>query len=335
MDLSSLYSIRTFATKWVDNAPPRRLDMIVLCANTINPGSESKRMTVDNIDEEWQVNYLANYHLLSILSPALRAQPPDRDVRVIFSTCPSYMGAKLDFNTLEERVTTAAATAKDPRQNNRKTTTTTTTATEQENLYASSKLALMIFAKSFHSHLASYKRPDKYPPNVRVLMVDPGLCRTPGTRRWLTRGSLLGLFIYVLTWPMWWLILKSSQQGAQSFLMAVMDARFSGLADVDGSAERAAGIGGGKVIKECRERGVLRDEILDDGVGKSLWEISGKLVEKKEKEGAVRRALEKKEKEKEIEEQEKRKKENQSGDTGVSSGNKQRTPGSRRSKKGQ
>ena len=37
VDLSSLHSIRKFATKWVDNAPPRRLDMIILCANTFTP----------------------------------------------------------------------------------------------------------------------------------------------------------------------------------------------------------------------------------------------------------------------------------------------------------
>ena len=30
VDLSSLHSIRQFATKWIDNAPPRRLDMLIL-----------------------------------------------------------------------------------------------------------------------------------------------------------------------------------------------------------------------------------------------------------------------------------------------------------------
>jgi len=34
VDLSSLHSVRQFATKWIDNAPPRRLDMVVLCANS-------------------------------------------------------------------------------------------------------------------------------------------------------------------------------------------------------------------------------------------------------------------------------------------------------------
>lgn len=43
VDLSSLYSIRQFATKWIDNAPPRRLDMIVLCAATLTPPWEAAR----------------------------------------------------------------------------------------------------------------------------------------------------------------------------------------------------------------------------------------------------------------------------------------------------
>ncbi|KAJ5042364.1 uncharacterized protein L3040_004913 [Drepanopeziza brunnea f. sp. 'multigermtubi'] len=91
VDLSSLYSIRKFATKWIDNAPPRRLDMIILCAATLTPPGKSRILTDEGLEETWAVNYLANFHLLSILSPAIRSQPPDRDVRIIFANCSSYM----------------------------------------------------------------------------------------------------------------------------------------------------------------------------------------------------------------------------------------------------
>ncbi len=91
VDLSSLHSIRQFATKWIDNAPARRLDMIILCAATLTAPGKPRAVTREGLEESWMVNYLANFHLLSILSPAIRAQPPDRDVRIIFTICSSYI----------------------------------------------------------------------------------------------------------------------------------------------------------------------------------------------------------------------------------------------------
>ncbi|EYE95756.1 putative oxidoreductase [Aspergillus ruber CBS 135680] len=301
VDLSSLYSIRTFATKWIDNAPPRRLDMLILCANTVVPSKGERKITVDALDEEWQVNYLANFHLLSILSPALRAQPAHRDVRVIFTTCPSYIGAEFDLRkaVIEDK----------PAKPNKKPKTVTAAKKKDNGLFALSKLSLMIFAQSFQAHLNTYKRPDGQPPCTRVITVDPGFSRTPGTRRWLTGGSLWGLLLYLLTWPLWWLILKSPQQGAQSILYAAMEARY-------GKDQ------GGWMIKECREVDFSRKDVKDEQRAKELWEFSEKQIELREKEGAVLRAIEKKERE----EEEKRKAE----DKGAA---KDPTPGSRRSRK--
>ncbi|OJD17596.1 hypothetical protein ACJ73_08786 [Blastomyces percursus] len=351
VDLASLYSIRTFATKWIDNAPPRRLDMVILCANVIKPSRSNPRTTIDCLDEEWQVNYLANYHLLSILSPALRAQPADRDVRVIFGTCSSYIGAKLDFQTLKDRSmrTAHAIPAPDkpearisrpahkPAQTSPHKTARNTKA-DQSSMYASSKLALMIFAKSFQSHLSAYERPDKQPCNTRVLIVDPGFSRTPGTRRWITGASLLGLLIYLITWPIWWLILKSPQQGSQSFLTAAMDVVFGAPAANIGGPGVGFGVSGGKLIKECKEWDILRKEVMDEKIGKELWEFSSRQIEQRETEGAILRALEKKEREAlEAERQ------NADASSGVDAagetgsdpgkGHKQQTPGSRRSRK--
>ncbi|GLI74325.1 hypothetical protein PoHVEF18_002562 [Penicillium ochrochloron] len=294
VDLSSLHSIRTFATKWIDNNPPRRLDAVVLCGGVAVPSSARKN-TIDGIDEEWQVNYLANFHLLSILSPALRVQPAHRDVRVVFATCSSYIGAKFDLDIVK-------------RGNNTKTTTP---PPSKKGIYALSKLSLMTFAHSFQRHLNAYARPDGLPPCTRVLVVDPGLSRTPGTRRWLTGGSLWGLLVYLITWPLWCLILKSPQQGAQSILYALMEENYS----------RGEG---GWMIKECREVDCARRDVRDEDLGKRLWEFSEKQIEEAEKESAVRRAVEKKEKE--VQEEKKVRKETASG--------KEKSAGSRRSRKG-
>lgn len=236
--------------------------MVILCADTFTPRYGKKGLTThEGLEPTWGVNYLANFHLLSILSPALRAQPADRDVRIIFSTCASYLGG--DLTSLQD--------TRAPLPPGRE--------------YATSKLATMVFARAFQAHLDAYARPDKQPNNVRVMLVDPGFARTPGMRRWLTMGSLWGLGLYLLMWPFWWLVLKSPVQGAQSFLRAAME------------AELGRGVGG-RFVKECREGEVMRVEVGDEGVAKRLWEFSERQVEALEKEGAVKRAGAKKKEEK-------------------------------------
>ncbi|KAI5291623.1 hypothetical protein KEM54_002723 [Ascosphaera aggregata] len=370
-DLASLYSVRKFATKWIDNKPVRRLDMVVLCGNVVNPRKEPK-WTIDGLNEEWQINYLANYHLLGILSPALRAQPPDRDVRIVFASCSSYIGGTLDFKTLDSRTmpkrlastkttlpndnvpasSTPQSTKVTPKSeaSKKKKQKPTAKSTFQpytvkprvSNMYSTSKLALMIFAHAFQQHLTSFDRPDKHVNNAQVLLVDPGFTRTPGMRRYLTGGSLWALLLYLITWPICWLVLKDPIQGSQSILMACMDDAFSAEAiHAAGAAEKMGmtreqieaqpfkpgqGVSGRKMIKECRERDIARKEIGDLDISKQLWEYSQKQIEEKEKEAAILRALEKKERElREAEEKAKAHHE--------PVGPKEKTPGSRRSKK--
>jgi NAD(P)-dependent dehydrogenase (short-subunit alcohol dehydrogenase family) len=263
VDLASLHSIRKFATKWIDNAPPRRLDMIILCAATMTPPGMKRTETDEGVESTFMVNYLANFHLLGILSPAIRAQPIDRDVRVIMATCSSYIGSP----PLNEPKTALERKAWSPQK-----------------AYARSKLALLTFGKAFQKHLDAYKRPDDLPPNAKVVFVDPGLTRTPGTRRWLTRGTLWGLLLYLASYLLGWLLLKSPGQGAQSVLYAAM--------------EPSLGRGrGGRLVKECMEVDFARKDVDDEAVAKTLWEWSDKLVETVEKAQALRRARRKREEE--------------------------------------
>jgi NAD(P)-dependent dehydrogenase (short-subunit alcohol dehydrogenase family) len=315
VDLESLHSIRTFATKWIDNAPPRRLDMLVLCANTLTPSSKGLQSTSEGVELNWQVNYLANFHFLSIMSPALRAQPPDRDVRVLFGNCSSYMGGDLLQITQQAQSMSKAANAK-PKKSPA-TEAVAPTKFSPGNAYATSKLALVTFGIAFQKHLVTYKRPDGFPSNIKVLFVDPGYCRTPGMRRWLTGGSLLGLLAYLVTYPVWWLILKSPDMGAQSFLYAAMEEKFS----------RAEG---GVLVKECKQRDYIRKDVLDESKQKMLWEYSEQMVQEAEKRGATDRAKTKKEQEEKKEEAEAAEELKNYKDN---VGKKEKKDGSRRSKK--
>ncbi|KAK7534684.1 hypothetical protein IWX49DRAFT_294646 [Phyllosticta citricarpa] len=276
VDLGSLHSIRKFATKWIDNVPARRLDMIIFCANTFTPKGAEVKVTEDGLEESWGVNYLANFHLLSILSPALRSQPPDRDIRILFSTCSNYMGGQLpDFKQHVEEDKKAG------KNKTKKGQAKETLAFEASSADATSKLALMTFASAFQKHLSSWKRPDQFPMSARVFTIDPGFTRTPGMRRYLTFGSLWGLVLYLISWPLWWLVLKSPEQGAQTYLWAAMD-------------DRLGRESGGKFLKECREIKYMRSEIEDEQVQQGLWKASEKTVEELETRGALKRATEKK-----------------------------------------
>lgn len=283
VDLASLHSIRQFATKWIDNSPVRRLDMVILCANTLTPPGSKLQSTAEGIEVNWQINYLANFHLLSILSPALKAQPADRDVRILFGTCSSYMGGDMSH------ITEPTSDSK-PKQAAESSTQEDPAKFSPSSAYATSKLALTTFALAFQKHLSAHDRPDKTPMNSKVLLIDPGLCRTPGTRRWLTRGSLLGLLIYLLFYPLLWLVLKSPDMGAQNFLFAAMEEKF------------ARGEGGW-FVKEVKERGFLRREVQDEGVQGGLWGYSERVVEEGEKRGREVRTREKKVREEKEEEE--------------------------------
>ncbi|KOS20427.1 putative oxidoreductase [Escovopsis weberi] len=273
VDLADLHSIRKFATKWIDNSPPRRLDMIVLCAATLTAPGTRRQVTAEGIEETWMVNFLANFHLLGILSPAIKAQPIDRDVRIIMTTCSSYIGSpslKQGLGNAEEDAWTPGSA------------------------YARSKLALNVFGQAFQKHLDSYKRPDEFPMNAKVVLVDPGLSRTPGMRRWLTRGSLLGLALYLCFYAVPWFLLKSPNRAAQSILHAAMD----------GNLGRGSG---GRLVKECREVDYARQEVKDDEVAKKLWEESDALIERTETAMAKKRAANKAKED--LEDEEKKKKE--------------------------
>ncbi|KAK6210441.1 hypothetical protein LQW54_006187 [Pestalotiopsis sp. IQ-011] len=268
VDLSSLHSIRQFATKWIDNAPPRRLDLIILCAATLTPPGGKRIETEEGIEETWMVNYLANFHLLGILSPAIRAQPFDRDVRIIIPTCSTYISAPPLGSALDKK-SWSPGTA-----------------------YARSKLAMMVFGQAYQKHLDAYKRPDGLPMTARILFVDPGFARTPGMRRWITRGSIWGLFLYLVGYCVPWLLLKSAEMGAQVLLFAALEP----------SLVRGPG---GKLLKECIEVDFARKDVKDEEMAEELWKSSDKLIEKTEKEQAALRAIEKKAKEMKEEEDKK------------------------------
>lgn len=257
-DLSSLYSVRKFATKWLDNTPARRLDGVLCLAGESLPMKKLRTNSVDGVEIQMAVNYLGHYHLLTLLEPALRVQPPDRDVRVLVSSCMSQNLGQVQMNDLlwEDR---------------------NYPVNQPWKVFGTSKLMLNMFAKEFQRRLESYERPDKQPCGVRVNVVNPGLVRTPGMRRFLSMGSVWGLLFYLLLYPLFWVFLKSCEQGMQSFLFAI-------------NSPNVFSIKGGNYIKECTVlQSESRRELADDLLQKKVFEQTKAAVDRLEKTSALER----------------------------------------------
>lgn len=262
MDLGSLHSVRQFATKWLDNKPPRRLDMIICCAGeALPPGAARSATAVDGVESQLQINYLAHYHLLTLLSPALRVQPPDRDVRVVLTTCVASVMGDMNLNDLEFK--TRGYPARRPWL-----------------VFGASKLLLSMFVYEFQRRLNEYKRPDNAQNNVRVIIVDPGLTRTASFRRFASFGTIIGLLLYLVMWPIWWLVLKSPFNGAQTHLFAAMGPDFEETLEV-------------QYTSQCKIRSPPpRSELHDEALQKEAFDLTEKMIKAVETRSAVARKRE-------------------------------------------
>lgn len=257
-DLSSLYSVRKFATKWLDSTPARRLDGVLCLAGESLPMQKLRTNSVDGVEIQMAVNYLGHFQLLTLLEPALRVQPPDRDVRVLVSSCLSETVGDVQMTDLlwEERSYPANRPWK---------------------VFGTSKLLLHMFAKELQRRLEAHERPDKQPCGVRVNVVNPGLVRSPGLRRFVSMGSVWGLLAYLVLYPLFWIFLKSCEQGMQSYLFAMNSPNvFSGK--------------GGTYIKECTVVGDgARRELGDELLQGKVFEQTQRTIARLEKTSAIER----------------------------------------------
>lgn len=261
-DLSSLYSVRKFATKWLDNRAPRRLDGIICLASERVPPGKQREASAEGVEKQIAVNYLGHYHLLTLLIPAIKSQPIDRDVRIVLSTCSTQALGAVDSN--------------DPLWENK-----LYPSGSPWKVYGSSKLMLHMFAKEFQRRLDSEHEKKKNASDVvnriRVNVVNPGIVRTPSLRRFISFGSIFGILLYLILYPIYWILFKSSEAGMQSFVFAL-------------SCPNLLDIEGGQYIRECKlVENKLRKELEDKELQKELYENTAKKILELEKTSAIER----------------------------------------------
>ncbi|ANZ74723.1 BA75_01752T0 [Komagataella pastoris] len=256
-DLADLHSVRKFATRWLDNTPPRRLDGIICCAGEALPPGAARSTSSDGVERQVAVNYLGHFHLLTLLSPSLRAQPADRDVRVVLTTCTTQAMGKVSLD--DPLWLDSQYPSRRPWQ-----------------VFGGAKLMLGCFAQEFQRRLDATPRGDKMPSKLRVNVVNPGFMRTASTARVLSFGSLWGLLLYLLLYPIWFTLFKTPIQGAQSYLAALFAQHFIDLP-------------GGQFIQDCKIIKPARKELSDFTFQNKLYERTEKLIDQLERQSAKQR----------------------------------------------
>lgn len=214
-DLSDLLSVRKFATSWLDNSPPRRLDGVVIMSGDMEPWgipfvtSPVRKFSKDGLELQVAVNYAGVFHLLNLLQPSFKAQPPDRDVRIIVTTC--WLQVFGDINV------------KDPLWQE-------VPYKRAWKFFASSKIQLGLCMMELQRRMitdietkAKEKNVDRSGKNIKVVMVQPGTMRSPSLRRIISNGSIFMLLVLycIILYPFLWLFTKSGFRGSQSIIYAL------------------------------------------------------------------------------------------------------------------
>ncbi|HEX4165808.1 MAG TPA: oxidoreductase [Bryobacteraceae bacterium] len=132
LDLASLNSVRSFASRTIERFPGESLDLLINNAGVM--ALPKRGLTEDGFERQFATNYLGPFALTALLLPSIKAEPGSRVVTV--SSGASHQG-KIEFDNLQsERVYKPMFQA-----------------------YAQSKLADLIFTQELQRRLTSVGSP--------------------------------------------------------------------------------------------------------------------------------------------------------------------------------
>lgn len=275
-DISDLYEVRKFATKWLDNSPPRRLDGIVVMSGNIEPwgipriSTPKRRSSADGVEIQMATNFVGVFHFLDLLKPSFKAQPPDRDVRIIVTTCMLQAVGKVSIE--------------DPLWLDKKYKSSL-------EFFGSSKLQLSLCMLELQRRLLDdiqkQSKDGRSGKNVSVTLVQPGIMRSASLRRVISNGSVIMLVLLycVLLYPFLWLLTKNGNRGAQSVLYSLMTPELEEI-NLKG--------GGVKYIVNCSMKKFSRKEFADEELQKKLYDATSEQITKLERKMATKRSIKKK-----------------------------------------
>lgn len=246
LDLASLESVRTFAATIKSKYEPSTIHSIILNAGVWVPIEQGEK-TKDGFEVHFGVNHLAHLLLAQILKDHLAKSSGDS--RIVFVASSLLKGGKLDFSkqdfVYDGRTEEVSA---DP--NDKKKPSLAPIG------YCDSKLMNALTCR----HVATVLT-----PNVSAYALCPGFCRSS-----LGRNVSLPWYQMMLIAPLFRLIQRTTVQGAQNILYAVLQ---------DKDKLKSGGMyQDGKLMEKETEY----IDSLGSDAPKLLWDLSEKLLRKYE-----------------------------------------------------
>ena len=285
-NLADLWEVRKFATQFLDNQPPRRLDGVIVMSGDMEPwgvpgfGAPRRKSSHDGLELQIATNFVGVFHLLDLLQPSFKAQPPDRDIRIIVTTCwlQSFGSVNVEDPLWQKEKYTSAL-----------------------RFFSSGKLQLGLCMLELQRRLIAdvqrvakeKNQTDRTGKNIKIVLVNPGTMRSTSLRNVISNGSVTMLILVycILLYPILYLFTKSGSRGGQSILHAICSPEYEEV----NMAEDATV----KYVSDCSTVKFARKEYQNNELQKLLYDNTKRDILALEKKMAIARNAEKKRKEEE------------------------------------
>ena len=230
------------------------------------------------------INCVGTFHLLNLLKPCIKSQPPDRDVRIVYSTCIwQALG-----NVFPE----------DPCMSQEKFIS--------HKFYSASKLQMSLLLVELHRQLVvgdekevkGAEKGDKLTKaNISTTIVQPGIMRSGTLRRLISNGTVWALLVLYagILYPFLWLFIKNGHGGAQSILYSLYTPEFEKINIESMEGKFTLGIPGCNYVINCNiQPKFYKKEFYDVALQSVLYNNMCKQIEHVEKVTAAKKNSEKK-----------------------------------------
>ncbi|CAF1069588.1 unnamed protein product [Adineta steineri] len=225
VDLASLRSIQECAKRLCGRLS--KLDVLINNAGVMMTSEKS----ADGYEIHFAVNHLGHFLLTNLLLDLMKNAPSARIINVS-SISHAFLNITMNWDDINF-----------------------TKPYWKFNAYSHSKLANILFTNELARRLQN--------TNITTNSLHPGLVRTEVIRNILGHYQIILNTLILLLTPIWYCLIKSPEQGAQTSIYLASDRRLDHVT--------------GKYFKECKECSSSKTS-LDQQAAKRLWKLSEEMT---------------------------------------------------------
>ena len=196
IDLANLDSVKEFSNRIL-----LKYDKLNILINNAGVAFCPKSLTVNNLDYQFQVNYLGHYLLTRLLLDRLvESSSIESPSRIINVTSILYKSAKIDWDDINFKFSRIY---------------------NPSEAYKQSKLCNILFSSNLVEFIKSnYNNNNK---KINVFSVSPGIVLTNLGQHSIRNSSFLIKICYILFYPIIWFLMKTPNQGAQTQIYCAVE----------------------------------------------------------------------------------------------------------------